>query len=126
MEGWHLRYLIAFKNSFRQSLINLLANKVLFCTGGNGSICSAQTRAFVYLGGNACILGRNAEKTDSVAKDIATVRPGAKVLGLGGVDVRSVEALQKAAETCARELGGIDFVMYVETQLRTPAIIVTC
>ncbi|KAL9625030.1 MAG: hypothetical protein Q9160_000759 [Pyrenula sp. 1 TL-2023] len=90
---------------------NLFANKVLFCTGGNGSICSAQVRAFVHLGGDACILGRNAEKTTSVAKDIATARSGSKVLGLGGVDVRNAEALKKAAETCAKELGGIDFVM---------------
>lgn len=66
----------------------------------------------VRLGANACIVGRNVEKTESVAKDIATVRPGAKVIGVGAVDVRKVESLQDAVARCVKELGGIDFVMY--------------
>lgn len=94
---------------------NLFADKVVFCTGGNGSICSAQVRALVHLGANACIVGRNAQKTDEVAKDIATARTGAKVLGIGNIDVRSVESLQDAADRCAKELGGIDFLMYVSS-----------
>ncbi len=51
------------------------------------------------------------EKTENGAKDIATVRSGAKVIGLGNVDVRNGEALQAAADRCAKELGGIDFVI---------------
>ncbi|OAG04358.1 peroxisomal 2,4-dienoyl-CoA reductase-like protein SPS19 [Paraphaeosphaeria sporulosa] len=86
-------------------------NKVVFCTGGAGSICSAQVRAMVHLGANACIIGRNVEKTENMAKDIATARKGAKVLGLGAVDVRKPEALVAAAERCAKELGSIDFVI---------------
>lgn len=94
-----------------------------------------QTRALVRLGANACIIGRNVEKTESAAKDIATVRPGAKVIGIGGCDVRKVNTfsnnfsrynlgeqedvltneqaddLAAAADRCAKELGGIDFVM---------------
>lgn len=69
-------------------------------------------RALVHLGANACIVGRNVEKTEAAAKDIATVRPGAKVFGIGAVDVRKAEDLQSAADRCAKELGGIDFVMY--------------
>lgn len=46
-----------------------------------------------------------------MATDIATARKGAKVIGLGAVDVRSIESLQAAVEKCVRELGGIDFVM---------------
>lgn len=65
----------------------------------------------VHLGANACIVGRNVEKTDSMARDIATARPGAKVLGLGGVDVRSIESLQKAVDECVRQLGSLDFLM---------------
>lgn len=49
-----------------------------------------QTRALVRLGANACIIGRNAEKTEAAAKDIEAVRPGAKVIGIGGCDVRKV------------------------------------
>jgi peroxisomal 2,4-dienoyl-CoA reductase len=68
-------------------------------------------RALVHLGADACIIGRNVEKTEKMAIDIATARKGAKVLGIGAVDVRSPEALQAAADRCAKELGGIDFVM---------------
>jgi len=83
----------------------------VFCTGGGGSICSAQVRALVALGANAMILGRNVEKTERVAKDIATVRAGAKVIGEGGIDVRDVATLEAAAAKCVRELGAIDFVI---------------
>ncbi|KAK4546541.1 hypothetical protein LTR36_001758 [Oleoguttula mirabilis] len=89
----------------------IFADKVLFCTGGAGTICSMQVRAFVALGGNACIIGRNVEKTEKGAEDIATVRSGSKVIGIGGVDVRDPKALQAAADRCAKELGGIDFAI---------------
>lgn len=89
------------------------ANKVVFCTGGAGTICSAQVRALVHLGANACIIGRNVEKTERVAQDIATSRPGAKVIGIGAVDVRKFEDLKAAVERCVKELGAIDYVMYV-------------
>ncbi|KAI0470121.1 hypothetical protein F4859DRAFT_505236 [Xylaria cf. heliscus] len=85
--------------------------RVVFVTGGAGTICSAQTRAMVALGANACIIGRNVEKTESVAADIATARKGAKVLGIGGCDVRDPESLKKAADRCVKELGAIDFVI---------------
>ena len=74
----------------QQRNLPLTANRVLFITGGAGSIGSAQTRALVHLGADACIIGRNVEKTEAAAKEIAKVRPGARVLGLGNVDVRNV------------------------------------
>lgn len=49
-----------------------------------------QTRALVRLGANACIIGRSEGKTEEAAKEIAKVRPGAKVIGIGGCDVRKV------------------------------------
>ncbi|KAI1804068.1 NAD(P)-binding protein [Daldinia bambusicola] len=85
--------------------------RVVFVTGGAGTICSAQTRALVHLGANACIIGRNQQKTEAVANDIATARKGAKVIGIGGCDVRNPENLVKAAERCVKELGAIDFVI---------------
>ncbi|KAF2862333.1 putative peroxisomal 2,4-dienoyl-CoA reductase SPS19 [Piedraia hortae CBS 480.64] len=88
----------------------IFTGKVLFCTGGAGTICSVQVGAFVALGGNACITGRNAEKTARVADGLASLRPGAKVLGLVA-DVRDAKALSDAAERCAKELGGIDFAI---------------
>ncbi|MCJ1433530.1 hypothetical protein MMC27_002893 [Xylographa pallens] len=89
----------------------IFANKVVFCTGGAGTICSAQVRAMVHLGANACIVGRNVEKTEAMAKDIATARRGAKVIGIGGVDVRSVDSLNATVAKCVESLGGIDFLI---------------
>ena len=66
----------------------------------------------VHLGANACIIGRNPSKTEAMAKSISTARPGSKVIGIGGVDVRNIKSLDSAVETCVKELGGIDFVMY--------------
>lgn len=95
-------------STWRDGIFN---DKVIFVTGGAGTICSAQTRAFVALGGNACIIGRNVEKTERMAKDIATTRPGAKVIGIGAVDVRDPKALQDAADRCAKELGSLDYAI---------------
>lgn len=86
-------------------------NKVLFSTGGSGDICSAQVKALVYLGANACIVGRNQEKAERVAQQIAATRRGSKVLTYIA-DVRDAKALEDAAAYCSNELGGIDFVMY--------------
>ncbi|OJJ01899.1 hypothetical protein ASPVEDRAFT_130382 [Aspergillus versicolor CBS 583.65] len=90
---------------------DIFRGQVVFCTGGNGTICSAQVRALVHLGANACIVGRNQEKTQAVARDIATVREGSRVLGIGGIDVRDLGLLEQAAAQCVSELGGIDFVI---------------
>jgi peroxisomal 2,4-dienoyl-CoA reductase len=65
----------------------------------------------VHLGANACIIGRNVSKTETMAADIATARAGSKVLGIGAVDVRRVEDLEAAATRCVKELGSIDFVI---------------
>jgi len=85
----------------------------------------------VHLGADACIVGRSVEKTEAAAREIAKVRPGARVLGLGGVDVRNVsvpetlqwlgairtntweqfESVKAAAERCVKELGAIDYVV---------------
>lgn len=89
----------------------IFKDKVVFCTGGGGTICSAQVRALVYLGANACIIGRNVEKTESMAKSIATARPGAKVIGIGATDVRNIDSMNSAVERCLKELGAIDFVI---------------
>ena len=70
----------------------------------------------MHLGANACIVGRNTEKTLSMAKSIATARPGAKVIGIGNMDVRSIQSLESAVERCVKELGAIDFVMYAASQ----------
>lgn len=88
-----------------------IANKVVFCTGGSGSICSGQVRALVALGANACIVGRNQQKASQMATDISSERPGSKVLSIGNVDVRNFDTVKAAVDRCVKELGSIDFVM---------------
>lgn len=83
----------------------------MFATGGAGSLVSVQVQALVQLGANACIVGRNKEKTERVAREIASTRPGARVLGLAPVDVKKLENVEKAVAQCVQELGSIDFVM---------------
>ncbi len=68
----------------------------------------------MHLGANACIIGRNVEKTESMAKSIATARRGARVIGIGAIDVRKIGDLEGAVKRCVEELGGIDYVMYVD------------
>ena len=48
-----------------------------------------------------------------MAKSIATARKGAKVVGIGGIDVRKIESLESAVERTIQELGAIDYVMCV-------------
>lgn len=73
-------------------------------------------RALVALGADACIVGRNREKAETVAADIACVRPGSTVLGIGGVDVRNYDQMKGAVDSCIRLLGGLDFVMWVTSK----------
>lgn len=90
---------------------DLFKGKVVFVTGGAGTICRVQTEALVLLGANAAILGRNAEKTKKAAAEIQALRPGSTVLGLGNIDVRDVNALVGAAKETVDKLGRIDFVI---------------
>lgn len=95
-------------NVWRDGIFN---DKVIFCTGGAGTICSIQVRAFIALGGNAYIIGRNAEKTEKMAKDLETARKGSRCIGQGNVDVRNAVALKEAADRCVKELGSLDFAI---------------
>ncbi|EGW34846.1 uncharacterized protein SPAPADRAFT_57939 [Spathaspora passalidarum NRRL Y-27907] len=96
------------KGSWRSDLFK---GKVVFVTGGAGTICKVQTEALVLLGANAAIVGRNKEKTDAAAKDIASLRPDAKVISLPNIDVRDVNSLVTAVNKTVEELGRIDFVI---------------
>ncbi|CAK9441037.1 uncharacterized protein LODBEIA_P49060 [Lodderomyces beijingensis] len=90
---------------------DIYKGKVVFVTGGAGTICRVQTEAMVLLGANAVILGRNEQKTQAAAKEIEQLRPGARVLGLGNVDVRKVQSLKEAVDKTVAELGRIDYVI---------------
>lgn len=83
----------------------------MFVTGGAGTICRVQTEAMVLLGANAAIVGRNKEKTDSVAREIAALRLGAVVVSCANTDVRDVNSIAKAVELTVEKLGRIDYVI---------------
>jgi peroxisomal 2,4-dienoyl-CoA reductase len=51
------------------------------------------------------------KKTEAAAKEMCSLRPGAKVIGLGNVDVRDVKSLKAAADKAVAELGRIDYVI---------------
>lgn len=91
--------------------VDLFKDKVVFVTGGAGTICRVQVEALVLLGANAAILGRRGPETEQAAKEIAQLRPGAKVIGIGGVDVRKVDSLKSAVDRTVSELGKIDYVI---------------
>ena len=73
-------------------------------------MCSFQVRAMVHLGANACIVGRNRARTEEIAKDIRTSRPGSRVIG-AVADVRDISSMTAAVEKCVRELGSLDFAI---------------
>ena len=80
-------------------------------TGGAGTICRVQVEALVLLGANAALIGRRQAQTEQAAREIAELRPGAKVLGVGNVDVRNVGSLKDAVDKTVQELGRIDYVI---------------
>lgn len=90
---------------------DIFKGKVVFVTGGAGSICRVQVEALVLLGANAAIIGRNQAKTENAAKEIQELRPGAQVIGIGNCDVRDVNSLKSAVDVAVEKLGKIDFVI---------------
>lgn len=90
---------------------DIFKGKVVFVTGGAGSICRGQTEAMVLLGANAAIIGRNPEKTEKASREIEQLRPGSKVIACANTDVRDVKSIVKAVEKTVKELGRIDFVI---------------
>lgn len=98
----------AEKSSWKSDLFK---GKVVYVTGGSGTICKAQTKALVALGANAAIIGRNDSKAQAAAKEIAEVREGSKVIAFGNVDVRDVHQLIETVKSTVEQLGRIDFVV---------------
>jgi peroxisomal 2,4-dienoyl-CoA reductase len=88
----------------------LFAGKVVFVTGGAGTICRRMTEAMVTLGADACIVGRRTGATETAAREIASRRPGSSVIGLSA-DVRDYASLEAAVSQCLSHLGRIDYVI---------------
>jgi hypothetical protein len=98
----HRRSLPYFKISARYS--TRLTSR-LQCPG-------SQVATLVELGANATIVGRRKETTEGKAAELQAVRPGSKVIGISA-DVRDFGALEAAVERAVKELGRLDYVMFV-------------
>ena len=72
---------------------------------------SCSSRSLSFIRADVAIIGRNPQKTEDAAKEIATLRPGAKVIGIGNVDVRKIQTIKEAADRTVKELGRIDHVI---------------
>ncbi|CUM52042.1 uncharacterized protein AC631_03419 [Debaryomyces fabryi] len=90
---------------------DLFKGKVVFVTGGAGTICRVQAEAMILLGANAAIVGRNPEKTRQAAREMDELRPDCKVIACPNTDVRDVNSIAKAVENTVQQLGRIDFVI---------------
>lgn len=98
---------------------DLFKGKVVFVTGGAGTICRVQVEAMVLLGCKAAILGREEKKTIDAAKEIESlVRSPTEnddadpiVLPLGNIDVRNFDQLKNAVKKTVDTFGHIDYLI---------------
>jgi 3-oxoacyl-[acyl-carrier protein] reductase len=81
-----------------------LEGKTVIVYGGGGAIGGAAARAFAREGGKVFLAGRNPQKLEAVAQDIAS-RGG--VAEFASIDILDTEAVEHHAEAVARKSGGI-------------------
>lgn len=90
---------------------DLFKGKVIFVTGGAGTICRVQTEAMVLLGCQAAIVGRSKESTMKAAEEISQLGSKDCVLPICNVDVRSFKQLEDAVAQTVARFGRIDYVI---------------
>lgn len=91
---------------------DLFKGKVVFITGGSGSICRVQAEALILLGCKVAIIGRNMSKAETCAKEISELGKSSDcVLPIGNVDVRNFSQVEVAVKKCVEKFGRIDFVI---------------
>jgi peroxisomal 2,4-dienoyl-CoA reductase len=84
---------------------DLLAGKVALVTGGGSGICRGIAAAFVAHGATVVIVGRNAERLDTVAKEL-----GERAIPVP-FDVRDADAVGNAIDGVVARCGAIDIVV---------------
>ncbi|AQZ14570.1 SPS19 (YNL202W) [Zygosaccharomyces parabailii] len=90
---------------------NLFQGKVVFVTGGGGTICRVQTEALVVLGAKAAIIGRSESNTITVAEEISKLAEPGAVLPIPKIDVRDYKQLEQAVAQTVKKFGHIDYVI---------------
>lgn len=86
----------------------LFAGKVVFVTGGGGTINRGIARGFGTLGARLALVGRTLERLEEAAEEVR--RTGAKALAIQG-DVERIETLEAALARSERELGPVDVLV---------------
>lgn len=90
---------------------DLFKGKVIFVTGGAGTICRVQTEAMVLLGCQAAIVGRSKESTIRAAEEMSQLGSKDCVLPICNVDVRNFKQLEDAVAQTVARFGRIDYVI---------------
>lgn len=98
-----------YNNVWKEGIFD---GKVCLITGGSGTICRQQAAALMKLGCSVSIIGRDQKQVDEVVKLLGKIgNKNAKVIGLGGCDVRSIDSMVSVAGKTVEKLGKIDYVI---------------
>ncbi|SMN19787.1 similar to Saccharomyces cerevisiae YNL202W SPS19 Peroxisomal 2,4-dienoyl-CoA reductase, auxiliary enzyme of fatty acid beta-oxidation [Maudiozyma saulgeensis] len=91
---------------------DLFKDKVVFITGGSGTICRVQAEALVLLGCKAALVGRDEEKLYETSRELCDlVNDKERCLAIPKVDVREFKDLENAVNLTLKKFGRIDFVI---------------
>ncbi|CCK70776.1 2,4-dienoyl-CoA reductase (NADPH) KNAG_0F01080 [Huiozyma naganishii CBS 8797] len=92
---------------------DLFKGKVVFVTGGSGTICRVQVEAMVLLGCKAAIVGRDNDKLEKCREEICELVPDREdvCLAISNIDVREFSQLEHAAKETVDKWGRIDYVI---------------
>ncbi|QLG74234.1 hypothetical protein HG535_0G01180 [Zygotorulaspora mrakii] len=90
---------------------DLFKGKVVFVTGGAGTICRVQTEALVLLGCKAAIVGRSKDRTIKAAEEISQLSSEGCVLPICNIDVRNFKQMEDAVKQAVHAFGRIDYVI---------------
>ncbi|EGG12662.1 uncharacterized protein MELLADRAFT_41456 [Melampsora larici-populina 98AG31] len=88
---------------------DIFRGKVLFCTGGGTGICKKMVEAVMRHGASAFIFGRREEVLSKTCEEL--INSTQQKCSFSSGDVRKIESLQSAVESCIKEFGRIDFVI---------------
>ncbi|GMM58890.1 2,4-dienoyl-CoA reductase (NADPH) [Maudiozyma humilis] len=91
---------------------DLFKGKVVFITGGSGTICRVQAEAMVLLGANAALVGRDPVKMEETCSEICSlVKRKDACLPIANCDVRNYNDVEEAVHQTLKKYGRIDYVI---------------
>ncbi|KAG0655722.1 peroxisomal 2 4-dienoyl-CoA reductase sps19 [Maudiozyma exigua] len=91
---------------------DLFKDKVVFITGGSGTICRVQAEAMILLGCRAALVGRDDKKLIETSNELCDlVNDSERCLPIPNVDVREYNDLENAVHLTLKKFGRIDYVI---------------